>query len=197
MLEDNNLLADIWEQLKPALACRVESLNIILGESNLQVSMKKYFKTIRSCARAQLGVLINARSITLSIPENKYKDLISIMLTTLNSLHKMFALHDVDSLLGLASSLTLTTHWIKHTCIVLQHAVSLVLKLNSNTVLASGKNEHLTELLASKNASIKTFYLLKAYKIVWNSKYKFIITKSTWAEINLLISVETSSVSLR
>ena len=48
MFVDDNLIADIWEQLKPVLACIIESLCTLLGEPDLQLrwsllSMDKNF----------------------------------------------------------------------------------------------------------------------------------------------------------
>ena len=70
----------------------------------------------------------------------------------------------------LASSLDLTTHWVKCTRIALQHATSLALKFDSNTIFSSGKHKSLTEMLKSKIVSVKNFYVSKVHKIMWNSK---------------------------
>ena len=83
MFADDNLLADVREQLKNALACSVESFCMLLGETELQfhrslLSMDKHFKTARSYARMQLGV-INTRNLTLRIPDNDLKELIKIL----------------------------------------------------------------------------------------------------------------------
>ena len=70
--------------------------------------------------------------------------------------------------------------------------MTLALKFNSNTVFARGKDKHLTDLLKSKNFSIKNFYLSKSHKIAWKSKEKFSFAKIIWAKIILLTSMAAS-----
>ena len=89
------------------------------------------------------------------MPKNKRKYLVSILLTTWNSSRKSFTLRERASFLGLVSNPYPTTQWVKHTFIALQHGVSLALKINYNTVFASGKHKYLTEILNHKSISIK------------------------------------------
>ena len=135
--------------------------------------MDKHFKPTFSCLFTQLGVLVNTRNLALSMPYNNNQDLVKNMLNTWNSSRKRLTLHEVASLLGLLSILTLTTHWIKCYCITLQHSTSLTLKFKSNAVFASGKCKHLTYLLRSKSISMKNFCSSKYHKTVWNLKDEF------------------------
>ena len=162
MLVYENSLADIWENLKPSLSCRIYSACMLLDEPELHfrqssLHMGKHFKTMCSSLRTQLGVCIKTRNLTLSIPDTKRNALVTILLTTWNSSRKRSTIHEVASLLGLASNLALTTQWAKHTCVVLQHDVPIALKFNSNFLFASGKHKHLTDLLRSKQINIKKF----------------------------------------
>ena len=68
--------------------------------------------------------------------------------------------------MGLVAHLAMVTQWAKYTYMSLKHAMFLAIKFNSNTVFSSGKFRQLTDLLTSKNISIKNFYLAKAYKTV-------------------------------
>ena len=113
MLEDDKLLVDIWELPKPTLAFSIESLCMIFGELDSQtyqspLSMDKQFKTECSYLRTQLGVLVNARNLVLSMLDSKRQDLVKILITTWNSLRKRFTMHELASFLGLAPSIALT-----------------------------------------------------------------------------------------
>ena len=119
MFSDDNLLACVWEQLEPALACSIESLRMLLGEPEFQIrrsspSMDKCFKKI-SCLSTQLGVLINARNLMLSMTDNKRQELVATLLIAWRISRKMIVLREVASLLGIVSNLFLATQWVKHT----------------------------------------------------------------------------------
>ena len=136
---------------------------MILGNPELNLrrsplSMRKHFKKTCSCVHAQLVVCINTRNLTLSVQHTK-----RVVSTTWNSSRKRFTLREEVFLLGIVHDLVLNAQWAKHTCITLQHAISIVLKFNSNVVFSSDKN-HLTDLLRSKHNNIRRFYLSKAHK---------------------------------
>ena len=64
-------------------------------------------------------MLISTRNLTIVIPGDKRKDLVSILLTKWNNSRERFALRELVSLLGLVANITLATQWVKHTCISL------------------------------------------------------------------------------
>ena len=70
--------------------------------------------------------------------------------------------------------------------------MELALKFNLKKLFASREFKHLVDILISKNINIKNFFLSKAYKILCNSKEKFITTKHMRAKINLLTSMQKS-----
>ena len=84
------------------------------------------------------------------MPDDKRKNLVTILLTTCHSSRKMLMMRKVASLLGLVANLALTTQWVKFTHTALQRDVTIALKLSSNAVFASGKFNHLTYLITSK-----------------------------------------------
>ena len=125
--------------------------------------MHKHYDIIYSHLHTQLGILVNTRSLALSISDDKMETLIKIILTTWHNARKSFTLREIASLLGLVAHLVMATLHAKHTHLTLQHAVFLAIKFNSNTVLSNRKSRQLTDLLTSKNISIKYFYLAKAH----------------------------------
>ena len=155
-------------------------------------SRKNAAKTFAPTPEKKLGVLIRTRDLTLSNPDEKCNNLVAILLTKWHSSRKRFTMREVASLLGLVANLYLTTQWSKHTFTDLHHTKLLLVKFNLNTVIASGKFKHLTNLPGCKNINIKNFYLSKFCKTVCNSKEKINIIKPMRAELSLLASMNHS-----
>ena len=87
MFVDDNLMANIWRFLRPALAASVEALFIILGEPDEKLrksplSMDKYYESRCSHSRKQLGYLINTRLLTVSITAERRAEILDILTTT-------------------------------------------------------------------------------------------------------------------
>ena len=87
MLTEDNLLVDIYETLKPASACIVESSHALLGESYLKLqrsllSMDKLFKKMYSYLPTHSGAYVKTKGLSLSISDIKHQDLVKNLLTT-------------------------------------------------------------------------------------------------------------------
>ena len=144
MFVDDNILADIWKLLRPTLAASVEDLFILLGfpEEELRKSpllMDKYFESLCSCIRKQLGYLINTRELTVAIAEEKRQEILEILLTDWHSKRKSFTLREAASFLGLIAFLAACTAWGKYLCIALQYSIYKALKFNTRFVFESKK----------------------------------------------------------
>ena len=79
-------MADTWEYLRSALAASVDTLFILLGFPQETIrknplSMDKYYESLCSYSKKQLGYLINTMQLTISIPKDKRKEIIDILLT--------------------------------------------------------------------------------------------------------------------
>ena len=73
---DNNLIADIQEYLKPAIAASAKALFILLDYSNKKfwkspLSIDKYYKSFYSYSRKQLDKNINTLMISITIEYRK------------------------------------------------------------------------------------------------------------------------------
>ena len=111
---DDNLMADTWEYLKPALAASVEALFILLGfpKEHLRksdLSIGKFYESLCSYSRKQLGYLINTRKLTVAITEEKRKEILEILLNDWHSKRKSFTLKEAAALLGLIAFLATCT----------------------------------------------------------------------------------------
>ena len=112
MFVEENLLVNVQEELAPAIVTSAESSSILLGEENLllrkkPLSMDKCYDSICSYLHTQLGILINTRSLTLSVPDDKMGNLIKIIITTWHNARKSFTLREIACLLGLVAHLAM------------------------------------------------------------------------------------------
>ena len=154
--------------------------------------MDKHCDIVCSNIRTQLGMFTNTRSLTLSAPDNKRKTLVKIILTTCYSARKSFKLREIVYLLGILAHLSIATEWAKCTCVALQHAAFLAIKLNSNILFSSGKIKQLIDILTSTNISIRNFYLAKSHKTVLNWSKTLFITRQMRYELDLLATMANS-----
>ena len=113
-------------------------------------------KTLCSCSRECLWIVINARKFALSVPSDEHKKLVKTMLNTWHRSRKSFTLREVAYLTGLVVNLTFATQYVKHSCTSLHKIVLLNLKLNSKTVFSSSKFKHPIELLTSEMQALRT-----------------------------------------
>ena len=115
ILFDYNPLADVHTCIRPTLARSTESLRTILGKSGIilrrnTLSIGKCYQAIYSFIRKKMEILINTKSLTLRIPDDKCKDLVNILLTTWNISRKSFTPYEVTSIIGLVVNLDFTTY---------------------------------------------------------------------------------------
>ena len=76
MFVDDSLFVQTRDNMKHAMAASIEALYIILGFPDIKtrqnpLSLDKYFESVCSHERIQLGILINARKMTLSLTEKQ------------------------------------------------------------------------------------------------------------------------------
>ena len=76
MLVDDSLFAKTRTKMKHAMAASIEALYIILGFPEVEMrqdclSLDKYFESICSYERVQLGININTRLMMISLTEKK------------------------------------------------------------------------------------------------------------------------------
>ena len=198
MFVDDNLMADTWENLRPALAASVEALFILLGfpEEELRkspLSMDKCYESLCSYSRKQLRYLINTRELTVAITEEKREEILEILLTEWHSKRKSFTLREAASFLGLIAFFATCAAWGKYLYIALQHSIYKALKFNTRFVFESKKFQTFTKLINSKNKDIAKFFKSKTIKQIWDAKTKFFINKTLRAEVKLLTTIFSDS----
>ena len=161
------------------------------------LSMGKWCQIMCSCIFKKIGILTNTRILVLRILDDKPKDLVNIVHASWNSSRKIFTPLEVASLIRLIVNLVLTTQWVNCTCVTPHDDILLAVKFNSITVLCSRRFKHLTDILTSKNMTIKNFYLSKSCKTVWNFSEKLNNTKTMRDELDLVTIMAKSPKAFR
>ena len=156
MFVDDSLFAHTRDTIKHSMAASIEALYIILGYPDTKIrqnalSLDKYFESVCSHERVQLGILINTRSMTLSLTDKRRKD----MLDELSHWHKKrksFTLLQGVTLCGTLEFWASTSPWVRFLYLNLRSAVNRCItfctKISKNKKLVKGM---ITELSKSKN----------------------------------------------
>ena len=114
------------------MAASIEALYVILGFPNIEVrqnalSLDKYFDSVCSHERIQLGILINTRSLNVSLVEKRRL----IMLYEISHWHKKrksFTLIQRGTLCGALEFWANTSPWVRFLYLNLQSAVNKCIK---------------------------------------------------------------------
>ena len=80
---ENNLIAIIWNYLRPSLVLSIEALFILLYYSSKKLkrsplSIDKYYKSLSSYSNKQLSYFINIRSLIVSATKKRIIKILNI-----------------------------------------------------------------------------------------------------------------------
>ena len=166
MFVDDSLFAHTRDTIKHSMAASIEALYIILGYPETKIrqdalSLDKYFESVCSHERVQLGILINTRSMTLSLTDKRRKN----MLDELSHWHKKrksFTLIQGVTLCGTLEFWASTSPWVRFLYLNLRLAVNRCItfctKISKNKKLVK---DMITEL--SKSKDTKQFHLRERF----------------------------------
>ena len=195
MFVDDNLFAQIRENIKHAMAASIEALYIILGRPETDkrqdpLSLDKYYESICSYDRTQLGFQINTRKMTVGLTEKKR----FFMLNELSHWHtqrKSFTLMQGVILCGSLEFWANTSPWIRFLYHQLRSSVNKCLtnclqitknkeeikKLISNVANTTNLHEHqLQDKMLQKTIAKETY----------KCQHKTYIDKAMRTELNIM-----------
>jgi hypothetical protein len=195
MFVDDNLMANILRLMKQTMAASIESLLIILGFKEIDkrrfaLSLDKYFKTMCSYKREQLGLLVNTRAMIVSLPPSKIDKLIKI-LTNWHSGRKSYTLRDIAELTGGLLHAAQIAPWAKYLFIAIQDSVRASLRMNTKLNNANKKIVQYRKFIAEENLgpAFKTraeFYRGKLTQEIWNNSKRTFINRTMKAELLMI-----------
>ena len=138
MFVDDNLIAEIHDHVMQAMAASIEALFLVLGpdmhtihRSNL--SMKKFYQSICSYKKSQLGLSINTRTMIVSLPTEKFNE-ITALLKNWHSNRKTFIIKEAATLLGKLKNAATVCTWARFLFLSLRHVILLALRASRRRV---------------------------------------------------------------
>ena len=124
---DDNLMTDTTTRIQDAIVASIASNFEVLGEPNpsvrkVSLAEDKFTKTELSSARPQLGILIDTRSLTVSITDDKRAKLIKL-LSQFGPHRKAFHLKELAELTGVLNFLAYCSTWSTFCYVRIQEAL--------------------------------------------------------------------------
>ena len=129
---DDTCLADIRSQLPHAIHASLQSLFMTLGYPQAgrteALSVEKFGEVQCAEVQTQLGVLVDTRAMTISLPEKKFDRISSLLQKTWHPGRKQFRPLEAARLLGLLRHACVAAWWGKYTFLALQTQLNLALR---------------------------------------------------------------------
>jgi len=202
MFVDDLLHAEIRARMKLSLAASIESLTQTMGpdiptirRSNL--SLDKYFEIVCSFVQTQLGLEVNTRHMTVTLPKEK-KDNLILLLKHWHKSRKSFVIKEASSLLGKLNYAAEVAPWARFLFCAIRNSLLHVMRKNRKIVMGRSRFKQL--IIDANDGSNDNIALLRRKfaishlaKAIWNCNEKCFINNSLREELNLLIDIITSN----
>jgi hypothetical protein len=194
MFVDDDVYADIYDvkRIEQAVAAGIESIFILLGESNLRlrqdpISWDKLLEMIIHFRNKVLGLDIDTRKMTIGVPADYLVKVNKLLSTTWND-RKSFFVNEAEILVGQLAHISNTALWLKHLMAHLYTSISAA--IGSNTAILIATNKHFREQLRvareSDNDMEKSFAQSESAKKIHNFKKKYWILPTMHEELALI-----------
>ena len=122
MFVDDNLIAEIHDNIMQAMAASIEALFLVLGpdmptirRSNL--SMEKFYQSICSYKKSQLGLSINTRTMIVSLPTKRFNEL-TALLKNWHSHRTTFIIKEAATLRGKLENAATVCIWARFSLLI-------------------------------------------------------------------------------
>ena len=200
---DDNLMADVADHIRHTIVASIEALFILLRrpdthERRLALSLEMFIKSACSYKRVQLGILINTRDMTVSIPPDKRQAL----WTELQHWHKhrkQANLRKFAILMGTILHLSTICHWDRYLVSELQQSSTVALKINKNHISLSTDYIKLLALIreeTNKHGDVASpevaFMSNRVSKKIWSCSVPLFFTRELMQDIGLLSHIFAS-----
>ena len=192
---DDNHMADVFDNIKQAMAGSIESIFYVLGfpAPKLRrdaISWDKYDHANCSWRKLQLGLVVDTRKMTVELPADKMDDLCEL-LQHWHSKRKSFTRLQISQLLGKLEFAAKVAPWLRFFCISLRDSCLIALRKNRNLVVGDKTMHHY--IVDSTYKGSHTMKLLKKHfatgKIaqkIWQSKTRFFLTKDMKEDLRFI-----------
>ena len=199
---DDTCLADTKDRLSTAIHASLQALFMTLGypkEDRTEVlSLEKFQQVTCAEQQVQLGILVDTRSMTLSLPAKKYTRIRSLLHSRWHSNMTQFQPLEAGRLLGLLRHASLVAWWGKYTFVALQSVLNDALRRECARQSKIEKkkrgkyygqwNAALKELKYHRNDAwlMRDTQLPVSFRVNWSKMEKAFFTKELHEELEFL-----------
>ena len=143
MFVDDSLFSNTIENIKHIMAASIEALYIVLGYSNVEIrqsplSLDKYYQSICSYKRIQLGKVVNTMTLGVGITEDKRFKMVAELSNWPHKKRKYFTLFNGVTLCGSLEYWVTTSPWARFLYLSLSDSVTKCLH-NNNLITKDSK----------------------------------------------------------
>lgn len=173
------MMAELVEYIRYSIVASIEALFILLGfpdvkKCQLALSVDKVLKSACLYKRVQLGILIDTRSMTVSLPEDK-RELMCSEIKCWHKGQKSTTLRELSILMGHIVHLSNICHQGMYLPTELQHSITIALHMNKNHISLTRYFTLLTDKMRVLSSNGDCVFLDKT--VFYSSQ----ISKSIWA----------------
>ena len=198
MFVDDSLFVQTRDGMKQAMAASIEALYIILGypeEEKRQnaLSLDKYFESVCSHERIQLGIKINTRKMTIGLSDSRRSNMLH-ELAHWHKKRKSFTLLQGVTLCGILEFWANTSPWIRFIYTHLRSSVNKCLhscnEINNNKKSVKKLISEVAYKKESENHELMERYVQsKIAKEMYKCKHKAFINKDMKQDLKLLTEI--------
>ena len=144
---DDDVYAEVLKKHRvlQAIASGIEAIFIILGESNLAhrqgpIAWDKLFEMVINHTNKILGLIIDTRKMTVSIPQEFIDTVITLLRTVWHPKRKSFKVKEIEILTGMLADISNTPPWLRHLLSQLYTSAGYALGANRRQLLCTKKS---------------------------------------------------------
>ena len=152
---DDNHMADIERYIRRAIAASIEALFIIVGQPDeavrkLPLSMDKFYQSMCSFDRVQLGKQVNTRRLVVGLPPQKRALLLKVLREKWHARRRSFVALEAAQLIGAIGDACQVCPWGRFLLLPLIACLKRALRNNRRRL---ARSRHFNELLNQEDDS--------------------------------------------
>ena len=199
---DDCLLVAVWMHFLQLLRAVIEAIFTVTGFPNTAVrqctlAMDKWIGMKVSYKAILLGLIWNARALTVGITEEYRAELLALLNKTWHKARKSFTIHELEVLVGKCARLGEGANWVFHLMTHMYASTAFALKSNASFLGQRSKNfvEHLKKIKELRKAhqhqtredmAVINFSIKKAAQQLHRCDNEYFIPKTMRREIEFL-----------
>ena len=202
---DDDIYAEVFDKgrIERCIAAGIESLFIILGDSNLAVrqdpiAWDKLYEMVIHYINKVLGFFIDTRKMTIETPQEFVAKVAKLLSTTWGSHRKSFTVKEAEAPTGLLAFIANTAPWLRHLMSHLYTSVAYALGSNTSYLICTNKSFR-EQIKIAKGQVVESDEMEKSFaqaemaRKVHNLKREHFINDTLREELDIIRAALTSA----